>query len=192
VFTVRGLFAQVIEFESGGYKYQTLTKNWLTIMFAQLPAHIREYSILQVAISNGAKTYYNVRPEDFVFHRDDGAIVQAAPAENVINEMIRKATRNDVIKLVGAYETSLYGNNKYKATNGYESRRQSALAEVSSTKIKAAAAASAIAFVETRLAPGESTDGAVFYVTAGKPLGSGKLTVRLPGAVFEFPMLSSN
>ena len=43
--------AQVIEFESGGLKYQTLTKNGLTIMVAALPSHVREYSILQVAIS---------------------------------------------------------------------------------------------------------------------------------------------
>ena len=182
------LSAQVIEFESGGYKYQTLTKNGVTIMFAQLPDHVREYSILQVAVSNGSKTSCVLKPEDFVLLRDDGSTMLASPAPQVINELIAKGTRHDVMKLVGAYETSLYGNGRYKATNGYESRRQSALAEVSSTKIKAAAAASAIAFVPTRLAAGQSTDGAVFYQTWGKPIGPGRLVVRTGGAVFEFPI----
>jgi hypothetical protein len=44
-----------------------------------------------------------------------------------------------------------------RSTNGYESRRQQYLAEVASTKIKAAAAASAIALVQTKLAAGQST-----------------------------------
>lgn len=181
--------AQVIEFESGGYKYQTLTKDGVTIMFAQMPAHIREYSILQVAVSNGSRSSCALKPSDFVFVRDDGSTILASPAPQVINELIAKGTRHDVTKLVTAYETSLYGNGSYKATNGYEARRQSALAEVSSTKIKAAAAASAIAFVPTRLAPGQSTDGAIFYPTWGKPLGAGKLVVRMiGGSVFEFPI----
>jgi hypothetical protein len=189
---VFGAAGQVIEFESGGYKYQALTKNNVTIMYAQLPSHVREYCILQVAISNGSKSTYVVKPEDFVFRREDGAVVAATSADDVVNEIMHKATRNDVIKLVGAYENSIYGNTKYKATNGFEQRRQSALAEVASAKIKAAAAASAIALVPTRLAPGQSTDGAVFYANAGKPLGAGKLTVRAAGATFEFPMVSSN
>ena len=46
--------AQIIEFESGGLKYKTLTHNGVTIMFASLPTHVREYAILQVAISNGS------------------------------------------------------------------------------------------------------------------------------------------
>ena len=37
--------AQVIEFESGGLKYQTLTKNGLTIMVASLPSHVRQFTI---------------------------------------------------------------------------------------------------------------------------------------------------
>ena len=43
------------------------------------------------------------------------------------------------------------------------------------------AAASAIAFVVTKLQPGQSTDGAVFWATAGKPLGAGRLTVNAAG-----------
>jgi hypothetical protein len=73
-------------------------------------------------------------------------------------------------------------------TNGYEARRQSAMAEFGSTRLRAAAAASAIAFVTTKLAPGQSTDGAVFYPNAGKPLGAGRLVVHAAADVFVFPM----
>lgn len=38
--------AQIIEFESGGLKYKTMTRNGVTIMFATLPRHIRDYAIL--------------------------------------------------------------------------------------------------------------------------------------------------
>jgi hypothetical protein len=178
--------AQVIEFESGGLKYQTLTKNGLTIMVASLPEQIREYSIFQVAVSNGSLLSWTVKPEDFVFHRSDGQTIAAAPARTVVDSMIAHGSRSDVVKLVSAYENSLYGLSRFKSTNGYEQRRQSALAEVGSTKLKAAAAASAIAFVPTKLGPGQSTDGAVFYPTAGKPLGPGRLTVIAAGSVFEF------
>jgi hypothetical protein len=190
--TMLGLPAQVIEFESGGYKYQTLTKNQLTIMFAQLPSHVRGYAILQFAVSNGSKIYYTLKPENFVYYRDDGSAIEPTPARVVVNSLVEKASRGDVVKLVTAYETGLYGNERFKSTNGYEQRRQSALAEVSSTKIKAAAAASAIAFVQVRLAPGQSTDGAVFYANEGRMLGAGKLRIQAAGATFEFPMVSSN
>ncbi len=190
--TILGLPGQIIEFESGGYKYQTLTRNGLTIMFAQLPAHVRGYAILQVAISNGSKIYYTVKPENFVYYREDGSAIEPTPARDVVNSLVEKASRGDVVKLVTAYESSIYGNTRYKSTNGYEQRRQSALAEVSSAKIKAAAAASAISFVQTRLAPGQSTDGAVFYSNSGRMLGAGKLMITAAGATFEFPMVSSN
>lgn len=187
-----GVTAQVIEFESGGLKYQTLTRNGLTVMYAQLPSHVREYSVLQVAISNGSKTPCVIKPEDFIFYKSDGETVHAVPATVVVTNLVEKASRHDVIKLVVAYEGGIYGNSKMKSTNGYEVRRQNALAEVGSPKIKAAAAASAIAFVNTRLQPGESTDGAVFYSNAGKPLGGGRLQVKTSGGTFEFPMVSSN
>ncbi len=184
--------SQIIEFESGGLKYQTLTKNGLTVMIAELPAHVQDFSVVQVAVSNGSKTAYAVRPEDFLFLRSNGSELPSIPARAVVNSLIQKASRTDVIRLVTAYENGIYGNSKYKATNGFEQRRQTALAEFVSSKLKAAAAASAIAFVHTKLAPGQSTDGAVFYGNAGKPLGSGVMRVRAAGATFEFPMLSSN
>jgi hypothetical protein len=42
--------------------------------------------------------------------------------------------------------------------------------------------------VTTKLAPGQSTDGAVFYPSGGKPLGAGKLVVNAAAEVFEFPV----
>lgn len=178
--------AQVIEFESGGLRYQTLTKGGVTVMFAPLPTHVREYTILQIAVSNGSPISWSVRPEDFYFRKTDGTLLEALPARTVIESLLAKASRSDVIKLVSTYETTLYGMSMFKSTNGFESRKQNALAEVSSRKIKAAAAASAIAFVETKLLPGRSTDGAIFYPTAGRPIGPGKLIVHAAGEVFEF------
>jgi hypothetical protein len=178
--------AQVIEFESGGLKYQTLTRNSVTVMFAHLPARVHEYAIIQVAVSNGAQAPVIIRPEDVTFERPDGVILKATPARAVVNELIEKGNRGDVIKLVSTYEGALFGMTKFRPTNGYEARRQQYLAEVASTKIKAAAAASAIALVQTKLAGGQSTDGAVFFSTEGKALGAGRVVMRNSSGEFSF------
>jgi hypothetical protein len=190
--TVLTANAQLIEFESGGLKYQALTKDGLTIMVAPLPSHVRQYTVLQVAIQNGGKAPFVIRPEDFLYTPETGGEVGAVPVRTVVNSLIDRASKGDVIKLITAYESGIYGNSQYKSTNGYEQRRQSALAEFTSTRIKAAAAASAIALVQTKLAPGQSTDGAVFYTLAGKPFSTGMLRVRVGGSLFEFPMVSLN
>ena len=116
----------------------------------------------------------------------------ALPASLVVRSLVDRASTSDVIKLVNVYETSLYGNTRYKATHGFEERRQSALTDFTSSRLKAAATASAIAFVQTKVAPGQSTDGAVFYSLGGKPFTSGALRVLVSGSVFEFPVVSSN
>jgi hypothetical protein len=182
------LHAQIIEFESGGLKYKTLTRNGVTIMFATMPMHVRDYAILQVAISNGSPISWAIKPEDFRFEKADGQIIQALPARTVVDTLLEKAGRNDVIKLISAYEAGLYGNSQMHSTNGYETRRQNALGEVGASRLKAAAAASAIALVTTKLQPGQSTDGAIFYPNQGKPLGAGHLTVTAAGEVFTFPL----
>lgn len=178
---------QVIEFESGGLRYKTLTRNGVTVMYAHLPTHVREYSIIQVAVSNGSHSTCNVKVEDFYFRRQDGAVMIPAKPRAVVTELIDKAGKSDVIKLVATYEIGLYGITRIMSTNGYEQRRQAAFAELNSARIKAAAAASAIAFVDAKLAPGQSTDGAIFYSNHGKPLGAGSLTVKAAGEIFEFP-----
>ena len=179
---------QIIPFESNGLQYKALTRGGVTIMFAQLPTHVRDYAILQISISNGSPISWTFRPEDFRFERDDGHSVQALAAKTVVGNLMAHASRGDVTKLVVAYEMALYGNTQMHSTNGYEARRQDALAEFGSNKMKAAAAASAIALVTTKLAPGQSTDGAVFYPNSGKPLGTGRLMVNAAGEEFGFPV----
>src|SRR5690242_7553680 len=176
---------QVIEFDHNGLKYQTLTHSGVTVMFAHLQAHVKEFAIIQVSVSNGSPGPYTIRPEDFTFERGEHGAVHASPARSVISLLAQKGTANDVLKLVSTYEASLYGMARMRSTNGYEQRRQAALAFVSSAKLKAAAA-SAIALVQMKLAPGESTDGAVFFSTEGKQLGSGRLIVRTNTDTFEF------
>jgi len=53
-------------------------------------------------------------------------------------------------------------------------------------KFKAAAAASAIALVEERIAPGKSTDGAVFFPLEGHGVPVGKVMVQNSSQTFEF------
>jgi len=180
--------AQIIEFESGGLKYKTMTRNGVTVMFAPLPLHVRDYAVLQVAVSNGSPVSWAIKPEDFRFEKSDGGGVQALPAKVVVDSLLEKAGRGDVIKLISAYEAGMYGNAQMHSTNGYETRRQNALADIGSGKLKAAAAASAIALVTTKLMPGQSTDGAIFYRTQGKALGNGRLVVNAAGETFTFPV----
>jgi hypothetical protein len=73
------------------------------------------------------------------------------------------------------------------STNGYESRRQDAIA-FGSTRLNAAGTASAIVLAPSKLAPGQSTDGAIFYPDGGKPLGSGKIIANVAGEEFVFPI----
>ena len=184
--------AQVIEFESGGLKFQTLTRSGLTIMFAHMPVHVRGYAMIQVAVSNGSSGPCKIRPQDFRFGLSDNSIIRGVSANSVISQFVRGASADDVIKLVTTYEMGLYGMGRIRFTNSYEKRRQAALAVVSSKRLKAAAAASAIAFVETELKPGESTDGAVFYPIDGRPMSQATLKVVAAGRVFEFDSGSQN
>src|SRR5450759_2903591 len=177
--------AQVLEFESNGLKYQTLTKSGVTIMFATLPQRLHDYAILQVAVSNGSKAPYIIRPEDFTYVRLDGSVLRASAARVVVTLLEQRGSASDVIKLVTSYENSIYGNQHLKSTNGYEQRHQSVLA-MGSVRLKAAAAASALALVQTKLMAGESTDGAVFFPTDGKMLGFGHLVVRTNTDIFNF------
>src|SRR5437763_4501429 len=101
--------AQVIEFESNGLKSLTLTRSGVTVMFAVMPQHLHEYAIIQVAVSNGSKAPYIIRPEDFTYVRADGLILRATSARNVITMLEQKGSAGDVIKLVGSYEAGIYG-----------------------------------------------------------------------------------
>jgi hypothetical protein len=177
--------SQVIEFDSGGLKYQTLTKSSITVMYASLPTQLRSYAIIQVSVSNGSGAPYNIRPEDFTFVRDSLGPLRASSADSVVQMLLKHGGGSDVLKLVSAYETALYGVPNMRSTNGYEQRREAAVM-YGPAKVRAAATASAVAFVRTKLIPGESTDGAVFFPTDGKPLGPGRLLVRTNTDSFEF------
>jgi hypothetical protein len=175
---------QVIEYESNGLKYQTLTKAGVTVIFTTLPNPVHHYSVMQVSVSNGSESPYVIRPEDFSYARNDGTRLRAEPSKTVVTVLLQKASGHDVVKLMNVYEASVYGGH-LQTTNGFETRRQAAQA-ISAGKVRAAAAASALALVQTRLMRGESTDGAVFFTTDGKPLGPGHLVVRTNTDVFEF------
>jgi hypothetical protein len=157
----------------------------VTVIFAHLPAQVSEYSIIQVSVANGSGAPYTIRPEDFTFTRGDGSTVRGVPSKDVVAELYRRGSGSDVMKLIHTYEATVYGNSHIQSTNGYEQRRLGAMA-MSSSRLRAAATASAIALVQTKLAPGQSTDGAVFFSTAGKPMGPAKLIVRTNTDTFEF------
>ncbi len=178
---------QVIAFESNGLKYQALTRGGVTIMLAPLSTRIRDWIIYQVAITNGSPVAWEVKSEDFRFQRDDGSVVPALAAHEVVETMLKKASRGDTTKLVVAYEAAIFGNMHLHSTNGYESRRQDAMSTMGPNKLSAAATASAIVLAPGRLEPGQSTDGAVFYAAAGKPLGAGKFMVNEAAEEFVFP-----
>jgi hypothetical protein len=158
-------------------------------MFAPMQSHLHEYAIIQVAVSNGSAGPYVIRPEDFSYVRNDGQVIRATPAHTVINMLFQKGSGGDVVKLVQAYEAGVYGNPHLRSTNGYEQRRLAALS-MSATKVRSAAIASALTLVQSKLAQGESTDGAVFFVTEGKALGPGHLLVRTNTDTFEFLAVS--
>src|ERR1017187_7237941 len=96
---------QVIEFDSNGLKYQTITKGGVSLMVAHLPGHVREFTILQVAVSNGSPGPYTIRPEDFSYRKDDGTELHAWAARDVVQLLREKGGRGDVIKLVSAYRS---------------------------------------------------------------------------------------
>src|SRR5215471_21115440 len=96
--------AQVIEFESNGLKYQTLTRSGVTVMFAIMPQHLHEYAIIQVAVSNGSRGPYIIRPEDFTYVRTGGETIKATSAHAIVSMLEQKGNGNDVIKLVSSYE----------------------------------------------------------------------------------------
>jgi len=129
-----------LEFESAGLKYQALTHGGITVMFAPLPTRVLGYAILQVAVSNGSVEVWEVKPEDMRFERAAGTRVQALSARGVVQDVLNRAGRGDVGRLVSVYEAALFGNINVRSTNGYEARRRDAMA-IGGTRFSAAAAA---------------------------------------------------
>ncbi|MEO5924391.1 MAG: hypothetical protein ABIR70_11245 [Bryobacteraceae bacterium] len=182
VYTASG---QTLTFESGGLKYHALTRAGVTVMVAPLPTRILGYAILQVAVSNGSVELQQVLPEKFQFRPTVGKTVQAISANAVVNDVLDRAGRGDVGRLIGVYENALFGNSNLELRHGYEARRKDAMA-IGGGKMRAAAAAAAIVLGSGKLEPGQSTDGAVFFPTGNKPLGAGTLVLQAAGETFEF------
>lgn len=179
--------AQVIEYEANGLKFQTTTRRGLTVIVTHLPNHVAGFGLIQVSVSNGSQTYWNVKPEAFIYVRPEGNM-QGLQAGQMVDVMLDRASHADVVKLVSSYEGALYGIPNMRSTNGYEQRRQNAMAYGMPTRLKAAATASAIALSQTRLAPGQSTDGAVFIPLTKeiRNLSGGHLVFLCDGETFEF------
>jgi hypothetical protein len=177
-----------VEFESKGLDYDALTHEGITVMFTHLPPHIKDFSILQVTVTNGSLVSWTVKPSDFIFIRQDGTLLPSLSADYVVESLLAKASRNDVIKLQLLYEDSIYALQNFRSTNGYEKRRQAAMAMFVNKEFKAAAAASVITLIPTKLKPSDSTDGAVFFENHNKEksLGPGRLVVRTCGQTFVF------
>jgi hypothetical protein len=184
---VSGVPGQVIEYEANGLKYQTLSRKGLTVIVTHMPNHVAGFGLIQVSISNGSDMYWTVQPEDFSYIKQEQSLV-AISAGQVVDVLLDKGTHADVVKLVTSYENSLYGIPHMKSTNGYEQRRQGALSMGINARLKAAATASAIALAQTRLAPGQSTDGSIFIPLKHelKTLAGGHLVFRANGEAFEF------
>ena len=179
-----------LEFQSKGLDYEALTREGVTVMFAALPPHVKDFNIIQIAVTNGSPVSWTVKPEDFAFIRQDGTVLQSVSADFVVESLLEKASRNDVIKLQNLYENTIYALQNFRSTNGYEQRREAAQAQFVNRGIKAAAAASAITFVPSKLRSGDSTDGAVFFSNRSKEkgLGAGRLVVRTCGQIFLFQL----
>jgi hypothetical protein len=181
------LSGQVIEYEANGLKYQTLSRKGLTVIVTHMPNHVAGFGLIQVSISNGSDIYWTVQPEDFSYIKQDMPMT-AISAGQVVDVLLDKGTHSDVVKLVTSYENSLYGIPHMRSTNGYEQRRQNAMSMGINARLKAAATASAIALAQTRLAPGQSTDGSIFIPLTHdlKTLAGGHLVFRANGETFEF------
>ena len=188
LFLAAAASAQVIEYESNGQKYQTLSRKGLTVIVTHLPNHVAGFGLIQVSVANGSTVYWTVRPEGFSYVKQGSPALTALPANQVVDLLLEKGSHSDVVKLVNSYEAALYGIPHMRSTNGYEQRRQNSMSIGVSVKLEAAAMAAAIALAQTRIAAGQSTDGAVFFPLTHdmKTLSGGKLVVHIEGETFEF------
>lgn len=183
-----------VDFESRGMHYEALTRDGITVMFASLPPRVKDYNIVQVTVTNGSPVSWTVKPSDFSFVRQDGTELSSVSADEVVGSLLQSAGRNDVIKLQVLYEDSIYALSNYRATNGYEQRREAAMAQFVNKSFAAAAAASAITLIPVKLRPGDSTDGAVFFENRSreKSLGIGRLIARTCGEIFSFQVFAES
>lgn len=182
-----------IEVPYKGLRYSMLSRGGVTVMIAPLDRAILEYSTAQVWVSNGSKSVVRVSPQAFSMSveaagQSEPRTMPGAAEGAVLNEILKRARSHDMLELVKAYETMLFGFANERSLGYYQQRKQQALATVGGGgKMRATAIASAIILPEKVLRPGEVVDGTVFFRTEGKHLRIALLSARLAGAVFEFP-----
>ncbi len=177
--------SQVIRFESNGMHYRVMTREGLTLMCAPMPFRTSRYAVMHAALSNGSSETWQVDTTNFAFEFDAGTLVNAVPERSVVEGFFRTAGRSELLKLQTAYEKVLYNNQYVRPNNSYEKRRLSALA-FGPKGLKASAAAAAITFASGKLGPGDSTDGALFFPTDGRPLEKGRIVATIESSRFEF------
>ncbi len=67
--SIAGRAQAIIDFESAGLKYKAMTLGGVTVMFSLLPMHIRDYAIVQVAVSNGSSVSWTVKARGLQFRK---------------------------------------------------------------------------------------------------------------------------
>lgn len=184
--------SQTIEVPYRGLRYSMLSRNGVTVMIAPLERTILEYSTAQVWVSNGSKRVVRISPQSFSMRaeapgREEPRTFPGSPEGTVLAEIMQRARSRDMLALVHAYETKLFGFADPRSYSYYQRRKQEALAGVGAGRMRAAATASAIILADKTLNPGEFVDGTVFFRTDEKKLRITSLGARIAGAEFEFP-----
>ncbi len=178
-----------IEVPYKGLRYSMLSRGGVTVMMAPLDRNILEYSTAQVWISNGSNRPVRVSPQFFRMVFDGSSEpLKGTPDNTVLNDVMKRAKPHDIVELVKAYETTLFGFANEKSMGYYQKRKQQALASFGGGgKLRAAATASAIILPENLLRPGEIVDGTVFFRTEGRRQRVTTLGAELAGSLFDFP-----
>jgi len=165
--------AQSIQFPYRGLDYSMVSKEGLTVMVAPMKLSLLNYSAAHVWVTNGSKAVIRLDPRFFVARAR--GLKQVEPGDfvaisdsTVVADVMQRASMNDVLVLVRAYEQNLYGFKNDSAINYYQARKQIAAAEGSGRRFRAGAMVSAIILPKTDVPPGEFREGTIFFVMPDK------------------------
>ena len=183
--------AQTIAVPYRGLDYSMLSKEGITVMIAPLPLSLLKYSAAHVWVTNGSPRAIQVGPQLFTARARNPRHPQAAefpglPDGEVVLEVMKRARFGDIMSLVRAYERNLYGFKNPTAVNYYQERKQVAMAEGGSRRMRAAATVSALVLQKTEIPPGEFREGTVFFATGDKKSEFVEFSARLGDHSFLF------
>jgi hypothetical protein len=177
-----------IEVPYRGLTYSMMSRGGVTVMVAPLNRMILEYQTVQVWISNGSKSYVRIAPQQFEVRQQGTVMLAGTSDDTVIDEIQQRARPKDLLELVEAYETTLYGFANERSLGYYQQRKQAARTAMgAASKMRATATASAIILPSRLLKPGEIMDGTVFFRIdphAGRIVTIG---AHIAGGVYDFP-----